>query len=397
MERSQSVPAVWNGAGNPWYSDRAQTECLLAANRPLDLPTGDGVDEKPIQNSTSGPGMGSQPSMQFGVTGKGRGSSMAGVPDVEPRMPTVQQQLKSEGVMPGESGEKTMGSVGNPKDDGVKSGDSLQRALEGEIVDLLRKQNSVLLEEVANLRRLLEQSAAKADSGVSSSPWSQLGDTASGHSNGTDGKTQKDRQGRSGSRTPRARVRETAISPEKGGRRDPSKYTPNGTRVPDGPPPEVHEDPPVPPLPFLEDAKHVGHDQLQQFSFVSGIQDDALELYDTCESKPKAKNGDTNWRPVDERDEILSAREAKQMWLEREVRSLKVALDRVAVPPVVQQSSYWNPNGDGKLQSSFPGPATAVARPGNFQHDPWALGGSGAHALQARAALGGCGEPAQQG
>ena len=83
-----------------------------------------------------------------------------------------------------------MGSVGNPKDDGVKSGDSLQRALEGEIVDLLRRQNSVLLEEVANLRRLLERSAAKADSGVSSSPWSQLGDTASGHSNGTAGKTQ---------------------------------------------------------------------------------------------------------------------------------------------------------------------------------------------------------------
>ena len=99
-------------------------------------------------------------------------------------------------------------------------------------MDLLRKQNSVLLEEVANLRRLLEQSAAKADSGVSSSPWSQLGDTASGHSNGTDGKTQKDRQGRSGSRTPRARVRETAISPEKGGRRDPSKYTPVFLMVP---------------------------------------------------------------------------------------------------------------------------------------------------------------------
>ena len=404
MERSQSVPAVWSGTGNPWYSDKAQTECLLAANRPLDLPTGDGVDEKPIQNSTSG--MGSQPSMQFGVTGKGRGSSMACVPDVEPRKPTVQQQLKSEGVMPGESGEKTMGSVGNPKDDDVNSGGSLQRALEGEIVDLLRQQNSALLEEVANLRRLLEQSAAKADSGVSSSPWSQLGDTASGHSNGTDGKTQKDRQGRSGSRTPRARVRETAISPEKGGRRDPSKYTPNGTRVPDGPPPEVHEDPPVPPLPFLEDAKHAGHDQLQQFSFVSGIQDD---LYDTCESKPKAKNGDTKWRPVDERDEILSAREAKQMWLEREVRSLKVALDRVAVPQVVQQSSYWNPNSDGKLQSSFPGPATAVTRLGNSQHDPWALGGSGDPAQQVRAGtfsmrqgegrgqlLGGSGEGAQQ-
>ena len=30
------------------------------------------------------------------------------------------------------------------------------------------------------------------------------------------------------------------------------------------------------------------------------------------------------------------------MWLEREVRSLKVALDRVAVPQVLQQSGYWN-------------------------------------------------------
>ena len=133
MERSHSLPSrghsdvAWDGMGNPWYSDKARTECLLAANRPMDLPTDTGDDGKPIQNSTSG--MGSQPSMQFGVTGKGRGSSMAGVPDVEPRKPTVQQQLKSEGVMPGESGEKTMGSVGNPKDDGVKSGDSLQRAL----------------------------------------------------------------------------------------------------------------------------------------------------------------------------------------------------------------------------------------------------------------------------
>ena len=32
---------------------------------------------------------------------------------------------------------------------------------------------------------------------------------------------------------------------------------------------------------------------------------------------------------------------AKEVWLEREVRSLKVALDRVAVPHVVQQSGYW--------------------------------------------------------
>ena len=180
----------------------------LAANRPVDLPAESGDEGKPVQNGASG--LGSLPSMQFGVTGKGRGGTSASMLEIEPPRPTVGKQPKrSEGVMPSESEKKTMGPVGNLQDDDDKSGDSLQRALEGEMVDLLRQQNSVLLEEVANLRRLLGKSAAKADSGVSSSPWSQLGDTASGHSNGTDGKTQKDRQGRSGSRTPRARVRDS--------------------------------------------------------------------------------------------------------------------------------------------------------------------------------------------
>ena len=58
----------------------------------------------------------------------------------------------------------------------------------------------------------------------------------------------------------------------------------------------------------------------------------ASDLYDTCESKPKVKNGDSMWRPKNARDGepgILSPSEAKQMWLEREVRSLRQALDRV--------------------------------------------------------------------
>ena len=74
MERSHSLPSrghsdvAWDGMGNPWYSDKARTECLLAANRPMDLPTDTGDDGKPIQNSTSG--MGSQPSMQFVLLGR---------------------------------------------------------------------------------------------------------------------------------------------------------------------------------------------------------------------------------------------------------------------------------------------------------------------------------------
>ena len=70
-------------------------------------------------------------------------------------------------------------------------------------------------------------------------------------------------------------------------------------------------------------------------------------LYDTCESKPRVRNGDVQWKPHDEKgnDAILSPQEAKQAWLEREVRSLKVALDRVAVPSTLTESAYWNPSG----------------------------------------------------
>ena len=69
-------------------------------------------------------------------------------------------------------------------------------------------------------------------------------------------------------------------------------------------------------------------------SFVSG-------LYDPCESKSRVKNGDLSWKPQHERGDgngILFSSEAKQVWLEREVRSLKTALDRVSVHPTLQQS-----------------------------------------------------------
>ena len=61
--------------------------------------------------------------------------------------------------------------------------------------------------------------------------------------------------------------------------------------------------------------------------------------------KPRIKNGDPVWRPAYEKDgnvDVLSPSEAKQMWLEREVMSLRHALDRVAVPKPLQQSGYWN-------------------------------------------------------
>ena len=63
-----------------------------------------------------------------------------------------------------------MGPVGAPRNEskGRDDGD-LQRALEGELVEFLRNQNSKLLEEVAALRDKLEKS-----SGMGSSPWSAV-------------------------------------------------------------------------------------------------------------------------------------------------------------------------------------------------------------------------------
>ena len=119
-----------------------------------------------------------------------------------------------------------------------------------------------------------------------------------------------------------------------------ARYTPNGTKVPDDPPPVEQDEKPLPPVPPFPDV--MGHEgEPQPSSFVSG-QNDLMELYDTCESKPKMRQGDVAWKPVAEKDGTLSASEAKQVWLEREVRSLKVALDRVAVPQSFQQSGYWN-------------------------------------------------------
>ena len=97
-------------------------------------------------------------------------------------------------------------------------------------------------------------------------------------------------------------------------------------------------------------------------------------LYDTCESKPHGKGRD------DQNDAgVPSASEAKQLWLEREVQSLKHALDRVAVPQSVQQSEYWVKGGfENRPQ---PGP-TAL---------PAGATTSIAHGLDERHLLGGCG------
>ena len=204
-------------------------------------------------------------------------------------------------------------------------------------------------------------------------------DGSADSSNGFVGTLPPERHGRHGSRPqdPRYVMQRQALRKE-----TPKNYTPNGTRVPDGPPPDSRELPPVPPFPVPPMGGQDG-----DVSFCSG-------LYDICESKSKVKNGDVAWKPPEpcEGSGILSPSEAKQVWLEREVRSLKSALDRVSIPPMLQQSEYWNAGFDNCVSSKGLGQyATAVRMPG----DPFgAFGGSGNDALRDRALHGGSGNDA---
>eukprot|EP00435_Cladocopium_sp_Y103_P021236 s2552_g5.t1 len=361
MERSLSVPVQGSGHGrgavvSPWYSDRARAECLLQASRPMDLPTNLEGDSSmdPIEGQ---PGLADQFLQNASISGKGRGDSSAGMAGVERSTASEGEVLRTEGRLP--AGLQSMGPVKSSTGDqkGKPQVDELERALEREVVDHLRQQNSKLLEELAFLRGKLE-----GQSGIESSPWSAVGGVNSNGSstNGSLGTTHRDRPGRHGSRTPRSRVRESAVSPEK--KKDIHRYTPNGTRICDGPPPiDDVPVPPVPPFPMAVDDGHAGDGQ--HGSFIS-------DLYDTCESKPKVKNGDPGWKPKCEKNGetgVLSPSEAKQMWLEREVHSLRQALDRVSVPKAIQDSGYWN-TGFDPIESPPLGPFAASAVIGLIMH-----------------------------
>ena len=60
------------------------------------------------------------------------------------------------------------------------------------------------------------------------------------------------RPGRNGSRTPRNKNRNDAVSPEN---EKINGFTPGGTKVPEGPPPPDPVMPPVPPIPMVAEGR----------------------------------------------------------------------------------------------------------------------------------------------
>ena len=97
-------------------------------------------------------------------TGKGRGGCSAGVmPAADDALPSGARVLKTEGKLPSGAKQSMEGSNGHVfgDDTGLQSSENdmgLQRALEVEMVDYLRQQNSKLQDEVAALKERLDKS-----------------------------------------------------------------------------------------------------------------------------------------------------------------------------------------------------------------------------------------------
>ena len=367
MRRSRSLP-VRNVEVNPFYSSRAVEECMLHAARPSHLPNVSSVDGSLLAIRTGMPSPPQCPPSE--LTGKGRGTG-----SVEPqrstecfngqrtevRMP-AEVGHQTEGRMPTVTGHATMGSgYGNeqPQQQGNEDSETLQRALERDLVELLRQQNSKLMDELSYLRGQLDRR-----SGVTSSPWSAVDVSVSETAEGPPASQpfleprveETHRVGRDGSRTPRARVRESAASPQRGNRNS-FKFTLNGTRVPDHPPPAENV-PPVPPIP----------------SFPEPPVD--ISMYESFDVPPRGRNGNVQWKPQEECHGAVSAREAKQIWMEREIRSLQGALNRLEIPPSFRHSPYWNDRFQGLPESCKP---TSSADHGGDREqarapDGWLLG-----------------------
>ena len=382
-ERSLSLPSSRGlaaaGALNPFYSERLRAELALRASRPLELPSPGSEGVLPVMDASQ--------------TGKGRGAVALGprayetpcqtAGAMEPQDFGPPRGLQSQGAMPMETtrGLQTMGSMKSqpqqPVDANGQGIGELQRDLEVELVDFLRQQNARLLQEVEELK------AQAKGSGASSSPWSTNGEWS-----GIDDAVSAARPAkRCASRSPRPNRKREFESPvrkvnENGGnvKNDGSQlqFTPNGTRVPDLPPPRddcnmIPQPPPMPPFP----------DPPGQSSMV----DVNLDSYETMDEKNnKGRLGDVTWKPSNEK--VMTPHEAKTVWLEREVQSLRSVLEKVADGRSFDISKAWPLKpGQTVWSANIPEPRVASAA-ANCGSDALHSIGHGELSQQDRAAAG---------
>ena len=355
MARAASAPpegssAVAAAVGNPFYSERTQGEIQLEASRPEGLPS-NGASPLPVMHGVPGLTIGKGRGSTGAAMGRRGGAAGVGAFETPPsRMdrqwevdpgssqvetgmdgqPVGQRVQQSEGMMPTEHGLQTMGRVPSAVEPSSQDPSELQRALEIELVDTLRRQNAQLLAELDALRQGQQQASTATSGEPSFASWSEV---ATGPESGQPPNVPMNVQEghvKRGLCTPRGeRNSVQSVSGD-------VRFTPNGTRVPPGPPPT--DSPPVsqtavapPPAPVVPPfplrAVEAEGSNLQQF----------LDRYESQEVTKKMKRQDLNWSPKE-----LSPRSARTFWLERENESLKKSLEKMCDGNPLQNCEYFS-------------------------------------------------------
>ena len=164
-----------------------------------------------------------------------------------------------------------------------------------------------------------------------------------------------------------------------------SRYTPGGTRVPDGSPPtdEIPKPPPrppsVPPFP-IRSSDYMDDDEFSKF----------LDGYEKKVDLPGAKRSDRQWEP----SHVPTPSEARALWLEREVDVLKTTPHEMSKENGFLESAYWNSGFDSRTHGlSAVGPmrdqsACAGFAPGEVREGRAFASEHGLHQHQVRACTG---------
>ena len=366
MLRGSSLPPGGTGGANPFWSSRAQGEWRLRAERPIDLPV-PGEDEETRRELEEGD---LQPLTGGARPAGDRGrSSVSGRPERRSRSrvsgemdaagvfvtpPSGTMTGKGRGAEPG-GGLRTAGRMPPEMEDeqptsGTESSgskeaqDALRRALERGVVEQLHEENMKLKCEMNELMK-------KIASGQVSSGWSEV----------TEEKRSKEDYSPVRVNTSSAGL-------------DLPRFTPNGTRVPSGPPPMEEGDngglPELPKWPFPLEMNYEAMEQSSRSRFMQlggepvklrgqvhqGGRDSRQEQDGgVCRPGHGARSrhgqdghfsGDgrgTHPQPSREAQgtmtDVMSSMQARTFWLEQELKSMKSMLDRQESAKM--QSDYW--------------------------------------------------------
>ena len=311
--RARSMPLAGGSIdeqqiGNPFWSERARQEARLAVARPRELPpvpddgswegTSD-TSRRPVQNA-SGRGMGESGTSRGRSPKKSRsrtrneqsGPSSVGTFKTIPSSWVNPRGLRTEGFM----GMETPGEDGGPR---RSTANDLERELEKTMFEKVQEENETLRLELERMKKVMS---------ASSSGWSEVSGV--------------------GEKTPPPPPPPMDGS---GFSKGNPKFTPNGTRVPDQPPPVGD----LPPWPFPV--------KVEEYEMIEG-------------GSGWMQLGPTQPQVLREQRNQMQLLSEKTGWLEYQLEGMKKVLEnerrRAGAEGRLLSGEYW--------QSSFQGGATDV-------------------------------------